>query len=881
MSDRQYPSGAQKRNVQRQKAKRSSALLSNMPKLTAFFKHPETQVASDAKVAGASGSGASSDEGEESSPSEPVLFVDESRATTSTSFTSTHTHSDDTDNDSSTHSSSTTISAQPDPQSSGTATLLTSSDQAAACALGRSQVDANINNLNADPGFWGDIDEPTRKYWLQMGPDKCRNKDADNAASERIHKQQKRYFSKSLFMRKLNNGELVKREWLLYSPSKGTIFCFACKLFGTSCPLANGYSDWKNAYLRLSEHEGSKCHRDAMMIYLKRCADVGCIDHELRNQFDSECAYWREVLRRVVVVVRHLAERGLPFRGDSEIFGRLDNGNFMGTLEVISEFDPFLKMHIEKYGNAGRGVPSYLSSTTCREFIELMGERVLAEIICQIKEAKYFSISVDSTPDVVHTDQLTFIIRYVSTEGRVAERFVRFLPIQSHSGESLFQAVLGVLSDMQLDISNCRGQCYDNAANMSGTYSGLQARIRQINPLAEWVPCAAHTLNLVGINSVNSCFETDAFFTLVQSLFNFAFKSTSRWQTITAGLSANENARIETLKSLSDTRWSAHASATKALHQNYCNIQDSLLELSEDPSQNVTAQREAASYSSKMDELENAFLCNLWNNILQRFHKTSAALQAVELDLCNAVELVSSLRGYVASLRDDFDKFESDAKRMSPTVSPNYKADIHRQKKRKRPHDESGEPDHETSGRDAFRTRVFIAIIDRLVAELDRRYASYKIINQKFGFLNNIMLMPLSDLRRDACELQKLYSGDLEADLVEELVQFRMLIGDNMQNQGTSAQTLLQFLRTRNLLTVFPNVGIALRLYLTLPVTNASGERSFSKLGLVKSRLRSTMGQCRLNQLILMSLESDILRLLDFSSLIDDFSTRKARRTNF
>lgn len=159
---------------------------------------------------------------------------------------------------------------------------------------------------------------------------------------------------------------------------------------------------------------------------------------------------------------------------------------------------------------------------------------------------------------------------------------------------------------MQLDISNCRGQCYDNAANMSGTYSGLQARIRQINPLAEWVPCAAHTLNLVGINSVNSCFQTDEFFSLVQALFNFASKSTSRWQTITSGLAPNDNTRIETLKSLSDTRWSAHASATKALHQNYGNIQESLLKLSTDTSQNVTTQREAATYNSKMDELENA-----------------------------------------------------------------------------------------------------------------------------------------------------------------------------------------------------------------------------------------------------------------------------------
>lgn len=87
---------------------------------------------------------------------------------------------------------------------------------------------------------------------------------------------------------------------------------------------------------------------------------------------------------------------------------------------------------------------------------------------------------------------------------------------------------------MGIDINNCRGQCYDNASNMSGTYKGVQARIKQINPLAEWVPCAAHTLNLVGVNSVNCCEETEQFFSFVQTLFNFSSKSTSRWQMIAA-----------------------------------------------------------------------------------------------------------------------------------------------------------------------------------------------------------------------------------------------------------------------------------------------------------------------------------------------------------
>ena len=39
---------------------------------------------------------------------------------------------------------------------------------------------------------------------------------------------------------------------------------------------------------------------------------------------------------------------------------------------------------------------------------------------------------------------------------------------------------------------------HDNGSNMSGKYSGLQARIRERNPLADYIPCFAHSLNLVG-----------------------------------------------------------------------------------------------------------------------------------------------------------------------------------------------------------------------------------------------------------------------------------------------------------------------------------------------------------------------------------------------
>lgn len=112
---------------------------------------------------------------------------------------------------------------------------------------------------------------------------------------------------------------------------------------------------------------------------------------------------------------------------------------------------------------------------------------------------------------------------------------------------------------------------------------------------------------------------------------------------------------------------STHAS-NKRTAPALARIQESLQKLSDDWNQNLSAWYEARTLYVKMKKLEKAFLCNMWNNIVQRFHKNITALQAVELDLCNAVNLISSLRDYVASLRDDFDNFESDVSNCVPTL---------------------------------------------------------------------------------------------------------------------------------------------------------------------------------------------------------------------
>ena len=161
-----------------------------------------------------------------------------------------------------------------------------------------------------------------------------------------------------------------------------------------------------------------------------------------------------------------------------------------------------------------------------------------------------------------------------------------------------------------------------------------------------------------------------------------------------------------------------------------------------------------------------------------------------------------------------------------------------------------------------------------------KAHAVYKETCKYFGFLTRLEKLSLSEIREQSVRLQTKYNTDLADDFPDELAQFvnfsRVALTD-----PTTPRNLLSLIRERHLQSVYPNVDIALRIDLTLPVSNASGERSFSKLGIIKHRLRTSMCEDRLNNLTLMSIEHDILRQLDFEELIDEFALRKSRKRAF
>ena len=92
------------------------------------------------------------------------------------------------------------------------------------------------------------------------------------------------------------------------------------------------------------------------------------------------------------------------------------------------------------------------------------------------------------------------------------ERFIKFLDLDSHNAEHLRNILLAFLKENGVGIENCHGQSYDNASNISSRYNSLPAQIKQLNKLAEYVPCFAQLLNLAENCAAECREEANIFF---------------------------------------------------------------------------------------------------------------------------------------------------------------------------------------------------------------------------------------------------------------------------------------------------------------------------------------------------------------------------------
>ena len=92
---------------------------------------------------------------------------------------------------------------------------------------------------------------------------------------------------------------------------------------------------------------------------------------------------------------------------------------------------------------------------------------------------------------------------------------------------------------------------------------------------------------------------------------------------------------------------------------------------------------------------------------------------------------------------------------------------------------------------------------------------------------------------------------------------------------------ILKFMIANDMCDIYPNLVTLYKLYLTIPISSAAAERSFSRLKLIKSYLRSTMSEDRLSGLAIINIERDLAKKVNFNTVIDNFAKMQQRRKNF
>ena len=144
--------------------------------------------------------------------------------------------------------------------------------------------------------------------------------------------------------------------------------------------------------------------------------------------------------------------------------------------------------------------------------------------------------------------------------------------------------------------------------------------------------------------------------------------------------------------------------------------------------------------------------------------------------------------------------------------------------------------------------------------------------------------MRSKNIEEDINKFKNIYADDVNfSELNYEIARFNWLV----QSSRTAFQSDATALDVRQWLTKYrlcestPSLFLCLKLYLTAAVSIASCERSFSKLKLIKSYLRSTMGESRLSALAILCIENDFVEMLSFEDIISEFVLVKAQRIQF
>ncbi|CAF2121474.1 unnamed protein product [Rotaria magnacalcarata] len=385
----------------------------------------------------------------------------------------------------------------------------------------------------------------------------------------------------------------------------------------------------------------------------------------------------------------------------------------------------------------------------------------------------------------------------------------------------MYIKIVQFLNLHKIDLKKCIAMCFDGASVMSGCHAGVQTILRDnFMPKGIYIHCFAHKLNLV---IIDVC-QVVTYYSIIKN-YRAILKALSDLINDGDSRSADANGLLIALK-------------------------------------------------------EPLFIVTLFviHKILGPIKILSNQLQDESLDFETARELISSIVAQMKSYRDD-STFESLYSKVAQFCTENQ-IDISQKSRQRRQKQVparfndciatliTGHREY-ADNEEQYRTTIYYPLIDSVLIEL----------NHRFSNANMEILISISSL----CPKNEKF---LDFEILKPFALHLDINPDMLKNELNVLRPMLKNKKLLDLkelycelipfVPAFPNVVLMVQGAMTIPVTSATCERSFSKMKTIKTALRNTMSDERLSNLCVLSIERDFK--IDFDSVVEDFSSNHKNR---
>ena len=115
---------------------------------------------------------------------------------------------------------------------------------------------------------------------------------------------------------------------------------------------------------------------------------------------------------------------------------------------------------------------TYLSPKSQNELIDIIGIQIIQKkLINEIIEAGMHSISADEVTSS-NDEMLSICLRYVNQQDEICEVFMMFVQLERITGECIGKALLKFYKDAGINVTECKGQCYDESCQYAVSEKG-------------------------------------------------------------------------------------------------------------------------------------------------------------------------------------------------------------------------------------------------------------------------------------------------------------------------------------------------------------------------------------------------------------------------